>query len=178
MKSILLILAICSGTLCSYARTYDKNNIVQCLIEESDSTINIDLSPSLKKDFLPEIVSQSAVQPEQLTVKPKVTEYGNERKVKKTPTRTNGYRIQIFSDGRNQQTLQSRARARAKQILARFPKYNHQVYSFSKAPNYYTRIGNFATRQEAEKALNELRRAFPDLAGEMRIVSGEVVIMK
>lgn len=34
-----------------------------------------------------------------------------------------GFRIQVFSDGRNQHTLEARAKARGSAILARFPKY-------------------------------------------------------
>lgn len=93
------------------------------------------------------------------------------------PRQMSGYRIQIFSDGRNQSTLKSRARARANSVLARFPKYRNQVYSFSKVPNWYTRVGNFKTQQEANAALAELRRAFPGFAGEMRVVRSSIVVV-
>ena len=89
-----------------------------------------------------------------------------------------GYRIQIFSDGRNPSTLQARAKARGNAIIARFPKYRGQVYSFSSAPNWYTRIGNFQTQKEAGDALNELKRAFPAFAAEMRVVKSPITIIK
>ena len=89
-----------------------------------------------------------------------------------------GYRIQVFSDGRNPATLQARARARGNAIVAKFPKYRGQVYSFSQSPNWYTRIGNFQTQEEASKALAELKRAFPSFAGEMRVVKSSITIIK
>lgn len=89
-----------------------------------------------------------------------------------------GYRIQVFSDGRNPATLQSRARARGNAIVARFPKYRGQIYSFSAAPNWYTRIGNFTTQEEANSALAELKRAFPAFAAEMRVVKSQITIIK
>lgn len=89
-----------------------------------------------------------------------------------------GYRIQVFSDGRNPATLQARARARGNAIVARFPKYRGQVYSHSSAPNWYTRIGNFKTQEEASEALAELKKAFPNFAGEMRVVKSQITIIK
>lgn len=93
------------------------------------------------------------------------------------PRKTNGFRIQIFSDGRNQSTLQARARQRTNAVLSRFPQYKLQVYSFSKAPNWYTHIGNFRTQREASAALQQLRRAFPKFAGEMRVVKSQIVVL-
>lgn len=97
---------------------------------------------------------------------------------KKVVRKMQGYRIQVFSDGRNPQTLQARARARGNAVVAKFPKYRGQVYTFSSSPNWYTRIGNFETQAEASKALGELKRAFPQFAGEMRIVKSQVTITK
>ena len=96
----------------------------------------------------------------------------------KTVTNVQGYRIQVFSDGRNPATLQSRAKARGNMIVAKFPKYRGQVYTFSDAPNMYTRIGNFETEQAAKKALAELKRAFPSYASEMRVVKSQIKIVK
>ena len=89
-----------------------------------------------------------------------------------------GFRIQVFSDGSNQRGLEARARARGNAIVAKFPKYRGQVYTFSSSPNWYARVGNFRTQQEAAAALAELRRAFPSLASEMRVVKSQIVIIK
>ena len=92
--------------------------------------------------------------------------------------KSQGYRIQVFSDGRNQHSLEARAKARGNAIVAKFPKYRGQVYTFSSSPNWYTRVGNFSSSSEASNALNELKRAFPSFAGEMRIVRSQIVIIK
>lgn len=96
--------------------------------------------------------------------------------VKKEPVTNKGFRVQIFGDGRNQATLRSRATARANAVISRFPKYRGQVYSFSKSPNWYVRLGNFKTRDEAWSALGELRKAFPAFASEMRIVNSPISV--
>lgn len=178
IRLMLITLMLCVCLVVPSAKAQTQHGIVQYITESTDSTVCIDLSPSLTKDFDPEILWQETGDTDN-AAKTRVGDGSpSDRGVKKTATRTNGFRIQIFSDGRNQNTLQARARARAKRILAKFPRYNHQVYSFSKSPNYYTRIGNFATREEATAALNQLRRAFPDFAGEMRVVSSEVILVK
>lgn len=89
-----------------------------------------------------------------------------------------GFRIQVFSDGRNQHTLEARAKARGSAILARFPKYRGQIYTYSHSPNWYTRIGNLRTNTEANHALDELKRAFPNYASEMRVVKCQIVVIK
>lgn len=88
-----------------------------------------------------------------------------------------GYRIQVFSDGRNPSTLQSRAKARGNAIVARFPKYRGQVYTFSSSPNWYTRVGNFESQKDAAAALAELKRAFPAFAAEMRVVKSPITVI-
>lgn len=88
-----------------------------------------------------------------------------------------GFRIQVFSDGSNQRTLEARAKARGNAIVAKFPKYRGQVYSHSSSPNWYTRVGNFRTQAEASAALAELKRAFPSLRAEMRVVRSPIVII-
>lgn len=88
-----------------------------------------------------------------------------------------GFRIQVFSDGSNQRTLEARAKARGNAIVAKFPKYRGQVYSHSSSPNWYTRVGNFRTQAEASAALAELKRAFPSLSAEMRVVRSPIVII-
>lgn len=89
-----------------------------------------------------------------------------------------GFRIQVFGDGRNPATLQARAKARGNAIVAKFPKYRGQIYSFSASPNWYTRVGNFKTSKEANDALAELKRAFPSFAAEMRVVKSPITIIR
>ena len=96
------------------------------------------------------------------------------KEVKDPNAQRNGFRIQVFSDGRNQSTLEARAKARGNAIVARFPKYRGQVYTYSSAPNWYTRIGNFRNEEDAREALDELKRSFPGFSSEMRIVRSKI----
>ena len=98
--------------------------------------------------------------------------------LKKGLNKVDGFRIQVFSDGRNQSTLERRAKARGNAIAARFPKYRGQVYTYSSSPNWFTRVGNFETQAEASSAMSELRRAFPDFAGDMRVVKSKIIVIK
>lgn len=113
-----------------------------------------------------------------------LTDPGSTKKTTGTPAlrpgvnRIAGYRIQVFSDGRNQSSLEGRAKARGSAIVAKFPKYRGQVYTHSSAPNWYTRVGNFRTQAEATSALAELKRAFPAFASEMRVVKSNVIIIR
>lgn len=166
-KYLLFLFIIAFGSLCCPAQQGEPTrNIVHSIMESTDSTVVIEIPQSLLRELTP------APKVEKPT-----TERRRDNREKLTgPRRVPGYRIQIFSDSRNQATLQSRARVRTSQVLARFPHYAHQVYTISKAPNLYTRIGNFATRAEANSALSELRRAFPAFSGELRVVNSDVII--
>ena len=141
--------------------------ILKSIEINSNGNVTVDIPSSLLK--LIEPVTQ-----EEIKEKPAVNNRPHQGM--SGPRQISGYRIQIFSDGRNQQTLEARARARSNSVVSRFPKYRNQVYSFSKAPNWYTRIGNFKTQEEAASALSELQRAFPSFAGEMRVVRSNIFV--
>lgn len=132
-------------------------------MEESEGKIVIEIPDDILKNLLTEPTSRR--QNGQQHLRPGVN-------------RMAGFRIQVFSDGRHQSTLEARAKARGSAIAARFPKYRGQVYTHSSAPNWYTRIGNFRTQAEAAAALDELKRAFPSFASEMRVVKSNVIIIK
>ena len=177
MKFLLTITVLCLTILSTRPQSHIKQGIIEAVISGSNNSITIELPQSLLKEIMPEVKEE----PEQEIAEDisKTIEPSNaERPAKKVVTRTNGYRIQIFIDGRNQNTLRARARARAKKIISKFPKYKRQVYSYSDSPNYCTSIGNYATRAEAEKEMTILMRAFPEYAGEMRVVPSEVLITK
>lgn len=107
---------------------------------------------------------------------PAVQNTGARKTTKKVEKQSNkGYRVQVFGEAGNQATLQSRCRARGSMVLAKFPKYRGQLYIFSKSPNWYCRVGNFKTSAEAAKAAAEIRRAFPQFAGEVRTVQSTIV---
>lgn len=137
----------------------DPRTIVNTIVMESNGNVSIEMSDDLYQLLIPQKKERKTI-----------NRHGTYR--------TTGYRVQIFSDGRNQHTLEARANARGNAVLARFPKYRGQVYTFSKSPNWFTRVGNFETLEEANAALQELKRAFPSFAGEMRTVKCEVLMRK
>lgn len=135
----------------------EKENIVERIEAESNGNVIIEIDP----DILDRILTD----PEVTVRKKEPRDQG---------AKTNGFRIQVFSDGRNQSSLEARAKARGNAIVARFPKYRGQVYTYSSAPNWYTRIGNFRSEDEAQKALDELKRSFPSFSSEMRVVKSKI----
>ena len=139
----------------------ENTNPIEKIMEESGGNIHIEIPPSLL-----EILLQNPS-----GAKGSVD-------LKSGVNKIAGYRIQVFSDGRNQSSLESRARARGNMILTKFPKYKGQIYTFSKSPNWYTRIGNFRTSAEANSALTELKKAFPGLSSEMRVVKSQILVIK
>lgn len=144
-------------TLPAYADGPEYENIVERIEAESNGNVTIEI----EEDLLDKILTDPEV--------------AVRKKEAKDPNATrNGFRIQVFSDGRNQSSLEARAKARGNAIVARFPKYRGQVYTFSSAPNWYTRIGNFRNEEEAQKALDELKRSFPNFSSEMRIVKSKI----
>lgn len=145
---------ICAQTS---GRQTEKKNPIEIIEEESEGRIKI----NMPDDILELILSAPAPK------KPRPQSH-------KATGKMQGYRIQVFSDGRNQASLEARAKARGNAIASRFPKYRGQVYVFSKSPNWYARIGNFRTLGEANAALAELRRAFPAFSSEMRAVKCQI----
>ena len=139
-------------------------NVVEKIEMASEGNIEIDIP----KDILDRILRE---------YEPKKSGNRNEN-IRPGINKLSGFRIQVFGDGRNQHSLESRARARGSAIVAKFPKYRGQVYSYSSSPNWYTRIGNFRTQGEASSALAELKRAFPQYANEMRVVKSQIVVIK
>jgi len=141
----------------------ENSNAVERIEEQSMGNVEIDI---------PDNILQQILREEQRTPK------HSEPVLRPGINKMSGFRIQVFGDGYNQQSLESRARARGNAIVAKFPKYRGQVYSYSSSPNWYTRVGNFRTSAEASAALSELKRAFPKFAAEMRVVKSQIVVIK
>lgn len=142
------------------ADTHTDTNIVEKIQTESNGNVIIDIPSNLL-----DLMLQSSKK-EQI------------HEIKHGVNKLSGFRIQVFSDGRNQHTLEARAKARGSAILAKFPKYRGQIYTYSSSPNWYTRVGNFRTNAEANAALSELKRAFPNYSSEMRVVKSQIVVVK
>lgn len=87
--------------------------------------------------------------------------------------RMRGYKVQAFS-GNNQRTSKDEAHRKQGQIKASFPELETVV--LFESPFWRLRVGNFATREAAEEAMQDLRNAFPSFGKEMYIVVDEVKI--
>ena len=161
MKRILPFILIFFTINPCFSQDKELPNPVEKIMEESNGNIVIDIPPSIMG----------------LIIESPTGKRGNSE-LKTGINKLAGYRIQVFSDGRNQSTLESRAKARGNMILSKFPKYKGQIYTFSSSPNWFTRIGNFRTVAEANSALTELKKAFPNLASEMRVVKSQIVVIK
>ena len=160
MKKVCLLIFL-SASLLSFGENTKEINPIERIVDGSDGRINIDIPAPILNSILHTPTGRKGA-----------------GELKSGINKIAGYRIQVFSDGRNQSTLESRAKARGSMILSKFPKYKGQIYTFSSSPNWYTRIGNFRTSAEANSALTELKRAFPNLSSEMRIVKSQIVVIK
>lgn len=140
------------------------NPVVEAIEQSSDGTVSV----TIPEDMLRLIINGA----------PRHTSVASSRPVKSTRQmgKASGWRVQVFADGTNPSTLSDRARARGNAVVARFPKYRGQVYTFYASPNWYCRVGNFRTAAEANAALKELKRAFPAFASEMRTVKCTVIL--
>jgi len=67
-----------------------------------------------------------------------------------------GYRVQVFYGSDRREVFNQQAR-----FKSLYPKYN--TYLVYKEPNYYIRVGDFRTRLEAQRLMNEIRPTFPTL---------------
>jgi hypothetical protein len=67
-----------------------------------------------------------------------------------------GYRVQIFYGSDRRQVFSEQQRFKSS-----YPKLN--TYITYKEPNYYLRAGDFRTRLEAQRMMNELRPVFATL---------------
>ncbi len=67
-----------------------------------------------------------------------------------------GYRVQIFYGSDRRQTFNMQSRFRDE-----YPTY--RTYITYREPNYYLRVGDFRSRLEAQRFLNQLRPKYPTL---------------
>lgn len=85
---------------------------------------------------------------------------------KKKPTAANpgstaivtdmGYRVQVFYGSDRREAFSEQTR-----FKNNYPKLG--AYITYKEPNYYLRVGDFRTRMEAQRFLNELKASYPTL---------------
>ncbi len=69
-----------------------------------------------------------------------------------------GFRIQVFFDSGN--SSKARAQAALDEFIARYPKIS--AYLTFKSPNYKVRVGDFRTRLDAQRFLNDIVADYPN----------------
>jgi hypothetical protein len=67
-----------------------------------------------------------------------------------------GFRVQVYYGSDRKKTFQEQSK-----FKSLYPKLN--TYITYKEPNYYLRVGDFRTRLEAQRLMNELRSEFSTL---------------
>lgn len=82
-----------------------------------------------------------------------------------------GYRVEIFADN-NARTARGNAQSRRDGVMSRLPQY--PAYMVFESPYWRVRVGDFATRAEAEAAMADIRRAFPSFSPDLRIVRSRI----
>lgn len=82
-----------------------------------------------------------------------------------------GYRIQAYS-GSRQQVSKTEVYDRERKFRNRFPQYT--TYVTFNSPFWKLRVGDFASQQDAEEALTNIKKAFPEYSNELYIVSENV----
>jgi cell division septation protein DedD len=70
------------------------------------------------------------------------------------PPTIDGFRVQIYAGNSRQQAMQMRT-----EVLGAYPDY--AAYLIYKQPTFRVRVGDFKTRFEAQKLLNELKAQYP-----------------
>lgn len=85
--------------------------------------------------------------------------------------RTTGYRIQIFT-GSNSHNDKTKAYAVGNACQKRFPELS--VYARFIAPRWVCRVGDFHSREDAQRYANKIRAA--GISREVRVVKSEVLI--
>ena len=88
-----------------------------------------------------------------------------------TPRGRVGYRILVFDDN-NPRTARTEAQNRKRMMESRFPEWRGYIQFNS--PYWQVRIGDFRSRAEVEGAIEDLRRAFPSLSAQLRIVRDHI----
>lgn len=86
---------------------------------------------------------------------------------------SSGFRIQVFSDN-DYRTAKNNALYKEGLIQQAFPKL--ETYVTFTSPFWRLRVGDFRSYEEAGNALIQLKKEFPQMAREMRVVRDKIHI--
>lgn len=155
LKYIIITFVFCCAALSSFAAPANDSTIVDRL--NNSPGVNIDqpaaLNARLVKGVTVEVSKDSDKDKNTSATQPKQSANGR-------------FSIEIFSG--NGAQAKNQANARRRNVGSRFPQYNTRlVYD---APFWRVRAGNFTSRNDAEAAMADIRRAFPSYSAYLRVV--------
>lgn len=165
-KYILAALTLAAAMTSSAQQSADTPASVSITEKINDQgVITVKHSDALEQRIKPLSKSQDGVSPDSASVtKPT----GPVKKI-------GGFRVQVFSDN-NSSTAKNEARSKGRIISARFPQYG--AYVIFNSPYWRLRVGDFRTREEAEAAATEIKRAFPAYSREIRVVPDRINVQQ
>lgn len=134
MKKLLTVLYCCCFSAVAFAQTKGVVSVVKDPM--IDSLIARRIALNLRPATVPAVVG---------TVRPGTTIVSQM-----------GYRVQVFYGSDRREVFNEQSR-----FNNSYPALN--TYVTYKQPNYYLRVGDFRTRLEAQRLMNELRPFFPTL---------------
>ena len=153
MFRVILLTLTALATLATYAvEPPDSLNIVNALTEDGQISIEQPQQMLKRLEYNPEATAEAKAEERQ------------------TNSRM-GFRVEVFSDN-NVRTAKARAAAKRTQITSRLPQY--KVYVAFESPFWRVRLGDFATKASADAALAEVKRAFPSMASDLRVVRCQI----
>ncbi|MDD2243547.1 MAG: SPOR domain-containing protein [Dysgonamonadaceae bacterium] len=139
----------------------DKPNIIEDLTTQKTGQGQVTI---YQEESLKDVVGHKIVSPKRAPV----YSDGNMQYVK-----IHGFKVQAFA-GNHQRESKNEAYQKQGMIQNAFPQYESVVIFDS--PFWRVRVGNFQTREEANEAMQTMRRKFPSFGKEMYIVRDEVKI--
>jgi hypothetical protein len=89
-------------------------------------------------------------------------------------TQTSGYRVQIYSSNEPEGAMDGALKLEEELTI----QVDVSVYVVADPPFWKVRLGDFATRAEADKYKLILQQQFPDLVGSIYVVSDHVILTK
>ncbi|MCI6153603.1 MAG: SPOR domain-containing protein [Bacteroidales bacterium] len=144
------------------AKEYNINDIFEALAQKGNGTGHIELS---QPDDIKRLVGSTTQ---------KQTSHGEGRgESTRTARSQQGYRIQAYTG--NLAKSKQEAYRRAKIINAANPTLG--CYVTYKSPFWRLSVGDFKTKEEAQKAMQELKRSIPDIAPELYIVQDNIRVI-
>lgn len=162
----LIIAAIGSTAGAQTSAVSDTTGIVGHITADGVNTIQ-------QPEALARLLNNSAVPHRETVQQDEETTSTESNNTSATPahTRIAGYRVQVFSDN-NASTARNEARAKSRNISERFPEM--RTYVSYTSPYWRLKVGDFRTKREADDAAEEIRRAFPSYAKEIRVVRDRI----